>query len=194
MKIKYAWFFEYGQPGYWNSRTPLWLDMPRLINFYFDLNDNKVRNFLKIRKGKILDSGCGDGRFLPYADVGVDFSKGMLKKAKYKGRDLVRASILHLPFKNKSFDVAFMVDVLLHIEPDKQKQALTEAKRVAKTVYNFLGEHRTILPFIIEALRNIHFIPRGLIPFVALLFPFPIDRIKKLVIQRAPTEDVESQK
>jgi len=68
--------------------------MPKLVNFYFDLNDNRVRKFLRMKSGKILDLGCGEGRFLPYADLGVDFSEGMLERAKKKGRSVVRASLL----------------------------------------------------------------------------------------------------
>ena len=66
--------------------------MPKFFLLYQDLNDKKLRVFLRKLKGKILDAGCGDGRFIAYADVGVDFSKGMLKKARsrYRYKDFVR--------------------------------------------------------------------------------------------------------
>jgi len=52
------------------------------FQLYQDLNDKKLRVFLKKLRGKVLDAGCGDGRFIEYADVGVDFSRGMLNRAK----------------------------------------------------------------------------------------------------------------
>ena len=188
MRIKYCWNPEYPNPDHWDARTPLYLGMPKFFVLYQDLNDRKLRVFLKRLKGKILDAGCGDGRFIAYADVGVDFSKGMLKKARdrYPDRNFIRASILHLPFKDKAFSVAFTVDVLLHIQPDKRKDAVKEVDRVADDSYNFLGEHRTIIPFIFELLRTISLKPLWLIiPHIAVFFSFPFDRLKKLKIDSA---------
>lgn len=160
--------------------------MPKFFRLYQDLNDRKLRVFLKNLKGKILDVGCGDGRFIAYADVGVDFSKGMLKRAKrrYPHRNFVCASILHIPFKDKAFSRAYTIDVLLHIHPNKRNMALKEVARVADISYNFLGEQRTTIPFILETLRTIPFMPLWLIiPYVVVFFSFPFDRLKKLEIE-----------
>jgi len=188
MRIKYSWNSEYPNPNHWNTRTPLHSGMPRFFHLYQDLNDKKLRVFLKRLRGKILDAGCGSGRFITYADVGVDFSKGMLKRAKnlYQDRNFVRASILHLPFKDKVFSTAFTVDVLLHVQPEKRKDALKELNRVADYSYNFLGEHRTITPFILELFRNnsIKQLWR-IIPYVTVFFAFPFDRLKRLKIDSA---------
>lgn len=184
MKIRYGWIPEYSDPHYWDARTPLWISVPKVVNFYFDLNDNKVRNFLRKQKGRILDAGCGSGRFLNYADVGVDFSKAMLRKAKRIRKSLVLASILHLPFRDKAFAVAFTVDVLLHIKPEKRNEAVKELHRVAKAIYNFLAEQRTTMPFIMQHLKILPFKPRKLIPYIALFLTFPFDRLRKLKINR----------
>jgi len=188
MKVKYGWDLKYPNPEYWDSRTPLYRGMPRFFHLYQNLNDKKLRFFLKKTRGKTLDAGCGDGRFIAYADVGCDFSKGMLKRAKsrYQERDFVRASILHLPFKDKAFSAAFTVDVLLHIQPEKRKDALRELDRVADDSYNILAEHRTVIPFIFEVFRTISL--KGLwriIPYVAVFFAFPFDRLRKLKIDSA---------
>lgn len=185
MRIKYGWISEYSNPHYWSHRTPLLLGAPKIVNFYLDLNDNKVRNFLKKWKGRILDAGCGSGRFLHYADIGIDFSKGMLQKAKRSGRSLVLTSILHLPFRDRAFAMAFTVDVLLHLKPEERNEATRELQRVAKNVYNFLSEQRTILPFIVHSLKTLPLKPRRLILYVALFLTFPFDRLRKLKIHHA---------
>jgi len=184
MKVKYGWNPEYPNPDCWNTRTPLYLGMPKFFLLYQDLNDKKLRVFLKRLQGKILDAGCGDGRFIDYVDVGVDFSEGMLKRAKslHPDRNFVRASILYLPFKDKVFSAVFTVDILLHIQPEKRKAALNELDRVANHSYNFLGEHRTIIPFVFEFLGTVPLKPRRLIPYIAVFFAFPFDRLKKLKI------------
>jgi len=144
--------------------------------------------FLKKLRGRILDAGCGSGRFIAYADVGVDFSKGMLKRVKnfYHDRDFVRASILHLPFKDKAFSTAFTVDVLLHIQPEKRKDALNEWNRVADYSYNFLSEHRTITPLILEFFRIRPLKALGrIVPYITVFFAFQFDRLKRLKIESA---------
>ena len=182
MKPEYSWFAKYGEPNYWNKFSPFpFKSFPFPFSLYYDLNDNKIRKFLKARKGKILDLGCGDGRFLDYAYLGVDFSKGMLEEAKRKGKFLVRASLSHLPFGDESFDTAFMVDASIHIKPTQRKEAYDEAKRVAKSFYDFLGEDRTFMPFLMPIFRGIP-LPLKLTAYLALLFCFPIDRVRKLVI------------
>jgi len=186
MRVRYGWDPEYPNPDYWDTRTPLFIEMPKFLHLYLNLNDKKLRVFLRKLKGRILDAGCGDGRFLPYADVGVDFSKGMLKRAKTRcqNRNLIRASILHLPFKDKAFATGFMVEVLLHIQPNKRKETSKELDRVADNSYNFLGEHRTIIPFIFELLRTVPLKPLWLvIPYIAVFFAFPFDRLRKLKIE-----------
>jgi len=185
MKIRYDWNPQYPNPNYWYTRTALHKDMPKIFHLYQDLNDNKLRVFLKELEGKILDAGCGNARFLSYADVGVDFSKGMLQRAKSRqqGKSLVLASILHLPFKDKTFSVVFTVDILLHIEPNRRKDVIKELERVASNSYNFLAEHRTITPFILQLLRTHRLkLQRIWLPYITLLLAFPFDRIRRLEI------------
>lgn len=186
MKIRYAWNPDYVSPNYWNLRTPLHIGMPKFFLLYQNLNDNKLRIFLKTLKGRILDAGCGEGRFTGYADVGIDFSRGMLKrtKNKHKQRMLVLASILYLPFKNRTFSASFSIDVLLHISPDKRKAALKELNRVAINPYIFLAEHRTISVFILYLIGIC--LPKFLVkffPYISVIIAFPVDRIRKLKIE-----------
>ncbi|MEK6945207.1 MAG: methyltransferase domain-containing protein [Nanoarchaeota archaeon] len=102
----------------------------------------EVINFLKTKKGKILDLGCGSGRNFTKVDgviYGVDFSENMLKYAKSlaKERDvkvkLTKSRAENLPFKDNFFDAAIFVATLHCIPKEKErKKALQELYRVLK--------------------------------------------------------------
>ena len=98
MNPEYEWLDEYDKPKYWSSFSPIYFQsLPFLFGFYFNLNDKKLRTFLQKKNGKTVDLGCGNGRFLDYAEIGVDFSKEMLRRAKKTGKDVILASIFNLP-------------------------------------------------------------------------------------------------
>lgn len=184
MKTEYEWLDEYDKPKYWSSFSPIYFQsLPFLFGFYFNLNDNKLRKFLKEQKGNTVDLGCGNGRFLAYADIGADFSKEMLKRAKRTRKDVVLASILNLPFRDKSFDMGFMADTSVIIKPNERKEAYKEAKRVTKKFYDFLAEDRTYMPFLMSIFQRIR-IPLQVTAYFALFLSFFVDRFRKLVITR----------
>ena len=192
MQPEYEWLSEYDKPKYWSNFSPIYFQtLPFLFGFYFNLNDNKLRNFLKKQKGKTLDLGCGNGRFLDYADVGVDFSKEMLKRAKTTGKHVVLASILALPFRENVFDNAFMADTSVIIKPKDRKQAYKEAKRTTKKFYDFLAEDRTYMPFIMPILKGIY-LPLQATSYVALFLSFVVDRFRKIVIIRGESDNPET--
>ncbi|MEJ5301555.1 MAG: class I SAM-dependent methyltransferase [Thermodesulforhabdaceae bacterium] len=88
---------------------------------------------------KVLEVGCGSGRFLlwlykeNHTPYGVDPSKELLEKARKSLPDLVglrQAPIEALPFEDKSFDTVFFVLSLEYaVDPVR---ALREAFRVAR--------------------------------------------------------------
>ena len=90
------------------------------------------------KNAKILEVGCGSGRFLEFLEkkgyknlYGIDSSKEMLMIAKTKTRaKLIKGDAYKLPFSKNSFDVIFSVHVLMHIS--NPKRALNEMLRVAK--------------------------------------------------------------
>jgi len=125
---------DYQNPSYWNEITPL---IPgggfsRFLSFYDDLVDNQLRRSLAKVRGFKLDVGCGEGRLLGWASVGVDFSQGMLGRAKKRGRELIRASISYLPFRDGVFDFAFSVDTFQHLSPASRREVVQEVKRVSR--------------------------------------------------------------
>jgi len=102
-----------------------------------------VIGFLKNKKGRLLDLGCGSGRNFIKSDdrivYGIDFSKEMLKFANKNAQKnkinvkLTHASAEKLPFDNNFFDNALYSAVLHCLEtPEKRKKSLKELFRVLK--------------------------------------------------------------
>ncbi len=123
------------QENIWNAIAKPWST--------FRLNPvDEVVKFLKDKKGKILDLGCGSGRNFTKIDgtiYAVDFSEKMLKLAKEyaeKNRvktEFTKAEVFDLPFKDNFFDAAIFVAVL-HCIPtaEKREKSLRELFRVLK--------------------------------------------------------------
>jgi len=87
----------------------------------------------------ILDVGCGTGLLFDYVlgnvIVGVDISKGILRRAKGKirGREnvfLVQADADYLPFQDGIFDAVFAITLLQNMP--SPIETLEEISRVAK--------------------------------------------------------------
>ncbi len=91
----------------------------------------------------IIELGCGTGYWLNYfledflSLCGIDYSLGMLKKAKAKNNDciFIHSKAEGIPFKENSFDYAFCVNAFHHFS-DKP-QVLNEAFRIIKPGGNF---------------------------------------------------------
>ena len=101
----------------------------------------EVYEFLRNKKGRILDVGCGHCRYLSEAKAelyGIDFSANMIKEAeKYcKEHDmkviLKKANVDKLPFPDNFFDAIICIAVLHLIKDGKIEKPLTEIKRVLK--------------------------------------------------------------
>lgn len=89
----------------------------------------------------ILDIGCGTGAMLdelaPFGRVvGADFAPEALSFCRSRGEragrryDLVRADARRLPFPNDHFDIVTAMDIIEHI--DRDKEAVSEIARVLK--------------------------------------------------------------
>ncbi len=85
---------------------------------------------------RILDLGCGKGRFcrslsdLGASVVGVDLCAGMLAEA--SGLDRVRATARRLPFGPASFDRVMAVEVFEHLAPQSLDLVCGEVRRVLR--------------------------------------------------------------
>ena len=86
---------------------------------------------------RILDIGCGNGRFVYFQrdasaelvgiDAGAHFAEEPLASVA-----LARGDIRVLPFADASFDKAYSLDVLEHLTEDGVVRMLSEARRVLK--------------------------------------------------------------
>ena len=77
----------------------------------------RILELMEINKGLILDIGCGTGFSAEIAEnhgevIGIDKSLEMLKIAKNKGYKVLYADMLHLPFKENSFDFILSVSTV----------------------------------------------------------------------------------
>lgn len=111
-----------------NTRHRAWEE----IGFLFDY----------IQSGdKVLDSGCGNGRYLPWIKkkgghyFGIDNSQELVKiaKSRYLSESFQVADVLALPFTDSFFDKIYSIAVLHHI-PSKELRLkfFEEAKRTLK--------------------------------------------------------------
>jgi ubiquinone/menaquinone biosynthesis C-methylase UbiE len=124
------------QEKVWNKIAKPWREFKNIKPI------EEVTEFLKNKKRKILDLGCGSGRNFVKTEgkiYAVDFSEKMLKHAKRHAENLeidcefIKANAWELPFKDNFFDSAIFVAVL-HCIPEKERreETLKELLRVLK--------------------------------------------------------------
>lgn len=92
--------------------------------------------FIKNRKNlKILDAGCGAGSTIKILErygkvTGIDINENMVKFCRKNKIDVINANVTRLPFKDDSFDLVVILEVLEHLK--EEKKALAEIYRVLK--------------------------------------------------------------
>lgn len=140
-----------------STRQSIWPEMQFLLDKYL------------IPGEKVLDLGCGNGRYFEYFKkknvdyFGVDNSEKLIEiaQSKYPGVNFQVADGLSLPFSDNFFDKIFSIAVFHHI-PSKELRIkfLKEAKRVLKPggsliliVWNFRGMKAFFLTFVSIVLK-----------------------------------------
>ena len=116
---------------YYDELAPTY-DANRFENSYGKYIDAQERHFLKDffsknKFSKILDLGCGTGRFLNFATHGLDFSAEMLKLAqeKFPEKLLKVGEISNMQIEEK-FDCIFSFHVIMHQTKSETQLFLNE--------------------------------------------------------------------
>lgn len=96
----------------------------------------KFSNKYLDRADYILDAGCGVGNYLHMIDkkgcFGVDldiYAIGTAKKYCVNS-DFLIASVLDLPFRDNTFNVVAILEVIEHLPIGTEKKAIAEVKRI----------------------------------------------------------------
>ncbi len=124
------------QKQVWNNIAKEWYEFKTEPAFH-------VKEFLKGKKGNILDLGSGAGRHLQKIPQGkmylVDFSKKMIELAKERAKknkinaEFSVSDLTKLPFGDNFFDAAIFVAVLHCIKGEKNREkAVKELYRTLK--------------------------------------------------------------
>ena len=125
------------------NQQQIWDNIAEEWNKFKTKPAEHVFEFLKEKKGKILDLGSGSGRHLVNIKNGkmylVDFSKEMLKLAEAKSKEekinaeFKQANIWEIPYENEFFDFAICISALHCVEgKENREKAIKELYRVLK--------------------------------------------------------------
>ncbi len=95
------------------------------------------RHFTPRPGARLLDAGCGTGNNLVHladlgAPVGLDLSEEALRFCRSRRVTVARGSLLHLPFRDASFDLVTSFDVLYHRWVADDGAAVRELARVLR--------------------------------------------------------------
>ncbi|MCX9026499.1 MAG: class I SAM-dependent methyltransferase [Candidatus Methanoperedens sp.] len=97
------------------------------------------------KKGRLLDAGCGSGKYsIPlkmrgFDVVGMDVSLKALRmlsessKSRDVDIDILEGNIFQLPFTDGSFDIVWCYGVLQHLLSKERESAICEFKRILRT-------------------------------------------------------------
>ncbi|NJE49565.1 methyltransferase domain-containing protein [Thermococcus sp. 9N3] len=103
-----------------------------------DFRLEAIKRHVNLRRKRLLDAGCGSGRFAMYfrelgAEVhGIDISPRLVSLAKRRVQDgtFTLGSVTNIPYPENYFDIIISIEVLQHVP--NIKLALKEFHRVLK--------------------------------------------------------------
>ncbi|AGC77385.1 3-demethylubiquinone-9 3-methyltransferase [Nonlabens dokdonensis DSW-6] len=128
-------------------------DKSRFANSYGDFIHRQEITFFDTFIGKEelenhLDLGCGTGRFLDYANHGIDPSDKMLAVAKEKHpeKELQVASGTATRYENERFEKIYSFHVMMHLDKEVIQGIIKESHRILKTggqlIFDFPSQKR----------------------------------------------------
>lgn len=137
---------------YYDDLAPTY-DRNRFENSYGKYIDQQERIFLKSILEKIafkntLDLGCGTGRFLEFANHGVDISPRMIEiaQSKFPNTAIKEGSASNIPYSENYFDLIFSIHVIMHLDLKTTKDFLAESHKKltlnGKLIFDFPSKKR----------------------------------------------------
>jgi ubiquinone/menaquinone biosynthesis C-methylase UbiE len=81
---------------------------------------------------KTLDLCCGTGRFMEFANYGVDQSNQMISEAKteHPSKNYFVVDAEAIPFDDRSLNQVYCIHAIMHLSKDKTVKVLNEVNRV----------------------------------------------------------------
>jgi ubiquinone/menaquinone biosynthesis C-methylase UbiE len=113
-------------------------DKNRFDNSYGQYIDKQERiileDILADKKEIVLDLGCGTGRLLNYASIGIDASKNMVDIAKRKNpsKSIYLCDAELITIRSESIDTIICFHFFMHLDLDKMNKILAECNRILK--------------------------------------------------------------
>ncbi len=121
------------------DKLALKYDADRFANSYGNYINNQENSILKkyLNKNdtaKKLDIACGTGRFLKYADYGIDISQEMVSvsKKKFPTKNISIGDIECLPYEKAFFKNAFSFHLFMHLEYQQLKNIFKGVSKVVE--------------------------------------------------------------
>ena len=101
-----------------------------LLNLYLD--KNSIPNN--------LDLACGTGRFLDFANTGIDLSPRMVDVCtkKFPKKRVLVGDATDLPFENNGFSNILSFHLMMHLDKEMMDKIMAEAHRVLKSGGHFI--------------------------------------------------------
>lgn len=102
---------------------------------FIDYQERNILNQLITNKNElVLDLACGSGRFLNYANIGIDASHKMIEqsKQKYLDKKLIICDAENMQIESSSIDTIICFHFFMHIDQSKFDLILKECRRVLK--------------------------------------------------------------
>jgi len=123
---------------YYNSLAENY-DQDRFGNSYGKYIHNQEKKILDkyLSKENLkdnIDIACGTGRFLDFADNGIDFSSEMVKiaKSKFTNKSIELADARELPFDDNTFKNALAFHLFMHLNQNDLELILEETHGILK--------------------------------------------------------------
>jgi 18S rRNA (guanine1575-N7)-methyltransferase len=166
---------------------------PRMRKIQKELAERAIE-LLCLKKGKVLDVGCGTGLSLSvliergFDAVGIDISQAMLDVAKRKKLNVRKADFTSIPFKDRTFDGLISISALQWVYGKSYADVVGKYLKIAEEFYRVLKDKsRAVVQFYPKTDKELELVAKqfkkaGFIVTIAVDYPHIRKRTKKFII------------